>query len=225
MLITGYTFAHKSDHRLPVAVLAAGLSLRFGTEDKLVQHFPSGVSVAQKTLTQIQKARLPQHWFVRPAQFSLMKLLRKSHISWTHCPKATKGLSHTLRYACQHYHQKRRVLITLADKPFIPPRLFRRFAPMKIKNPIALIINRYQASERWQHHLPEALKAFTGHHPVLLKTRLQPQLKMLQKDQGIATLLHQYSLHPFLQPMASCDISQKDIDDRAHLQTTPRGSI
>jgi len=209
---------------LPVAVLAAGLSLRFGVEDKLVQRFPSGVSVAQKTLTHIQKARLPQHWFVRPSQFVLMKLLRQAHIAWTPCPKATRGLSTTLRYACRHYHRKRRILITLADKPFIPPRLFRRFASMNIKNPIALVISRRQASQRWQHHSPQSLKALTGHHPVLLNTTINPKLKTLQKDQGIAALLHQYPLHPFLQPMASCDISQRDIDHRSHLQTT-RGSL
>lgn len=230
---------HKlSTNTLPVAVLAAGLSTRFGAEDKLVQRFPSGISVAQKTLMNIQKARSPQHWFVRPHQLALMKQLRQAHISSTRCPKATKGLSTTLRYACEHYRHKRRLLITLADKPYIAPRFFQRFALMKIKNAIALIIARHQAHERWQHHTPKELKALTGYHPVLLNKTMRPQLKILQKDQGIAALLHQYSpqkaLHPkypcypkkpFLQPMASCDISQKDIDIRSHLQTTPRGSL
>jgi CTP:molybdopterin cytidylyltransferase MocA len=208
-------------HSLPVAVLAAGLSVRFGAEDKLVQRFPSGVSIAQKTLTHIQKAKQPQRWFVRPLQFQLMKQLRQAKISWSLCPKAKEGLSTTLRYACQHKdHQKRQILITLADKPFISPRLFRRFASMRIRNSIALIISRHQANQRWQPHSPPTLKALTGHHPVLFNTRICLKLKQLQKDQGIAALLHQYPLHPFLQPMTSCDISQRDIDYRAHLRTT-----
>ncbi len=106
-----------------ILVLAAGRSLRFGADKRLVT-LPDSQRVIDATLANVRASQLPLLVCVGAGDVEVIRSLEEQGISYKCCSRAGEGMGGTLAEGACFISGWRGVLVALADMPWIAPTTY-----------------------------------------------------------------------------------------------------
>ena len=154
-------------------LLAAGASCRFGT-DKLLQPLPDGTPLALAATRTLQAA-LGQVWaVVRSGDAPVARCLsREPGVELIVCPRAERGMGHSIGCGVRAGSDAAAWLIALADMPYVRAETVARLAARLLQG-AAIVAPSYRGRRG---------------HPVGFARRFRAPLQSLEGDQGARALL------------------------------------
>jgi len=161
---------------LPVILLAAGASSRFGA-DKLLQRLPDGMPLALAALDNLRKAGLQVIAVVRPESKSLAKLFHAAGAQVVICETASDGMGASLACGVRAAPNAQGWLVALADMPQIQPETIRAVAEA-IDDGVLIAVPHYRGVRG---------------HPVGFSARFREELSNLSGDEGAKLLLVEHA--------------------------------
>jgi molybdenum cofactor cytidylyltransferase len=161
---------------LPIILLAAGASSRFGA-DKLLHRLADGVPLALAALANLKKAELQVVAVVRPESESLAQLFHAAGAQVVCCENASDGMSLSLGCGVRAAGDARGWLIALADMPRIRPETIREVA-RRIEQGALIAAPCYCRARG---------------HPVGFSAQLREELLNLRGDEGARSVLARHA--------------------------------
>ncbi|HLQ85648.1 MAG TPA: nucleotidyltransferase family protein [Salinisphaeraceae bacterium] len=163
---------------LPVIVLAAGTSSRYGCSNKLLADF-DGLPLLARVISMLQPAARPLivvtgHQAQRVRRSMRQALGHVPHLRWVHNPHYRQGMASSLRLGINALPaEASKVCICLGDMPGVDARLLRRLQAL------------------WHPELDVVRPSCRSRpgHPVLLSARLFPALQALAGDGGAKSVV------------------------------------
>lgn len=110
-----------------VLILAAGRSLRFGS-DKRLARLSDGRTLLDATIDSVRNSGLEFLVCLREDDDTLSKRLSDEGIPHLKCPGSKRGMGNTLAAGVSRVRDRDGVLVTLADMPWISPDTYRSVA-------------------------------------------------------------------------------------------------
>ncbi len=181
-----------------VLVLAAGRSVRFGT-DKRLASLPDGRCVIEATFANIRDSGLPFLVCVGEGDDELFCRLKEQDIPCQRCSRAGEGMGSTLAEGVSYIPAWNGVLVALADMPWIASTTYTMVAEQLSAGSIVVPL----------YHNKRG-------HPVGFGRDFYTELATLEGDTGARRLLGEHAEHVIELRLADAAI-HRDVDVLADL--------
>lgn len=162
-------------------LLAAGLSRRFGSTNKLLHPLSDGSPIALSAARNLVAVIPLSIAVVRPENHALRKMLEEAGLQVVSCSEHDKAMSNSLEVAVEFSEKfsdaDEGFIIALADMPFITPDTIARVA------------------DQIRRGSPIAVPTYKGKrgHPVGFSSRFRDELQNLSGDMGARPILQRHA--------------------------------